>query len=335
MIRQKLSTTLLLVLIPSISALTSYSVTSAREAISTTPDTSTIRQMIGREKVVAFSKDYLIKSGLDAKDLAKWEAIIKTSLSYIVPSKKEGLLPNTDRLFATLDNAYAFVKEAVKKLNATYGPLYIQGKGAYVPRFDTFAITPATITELESVNRRARELKEKILNVAQTAFTRHYINAQQTPETWVNAYIRDQKGSLKSAEELFPGYTQFLKDYATSNYSYDTFKKSYSSKYGLIAHDEKSFANLLEQIERCDYRLEKNIFSVREGKKRDQLKKFAESIRAEFPTILTSLDFYKIGKNTSMQRTVLSAYAEAMEGVLNQIIRETKTLLDAIKSAKK
>lgn len=324
---QQLITTSLFLLIPT--------ATIAREALSTTPETSAIRLAIGREKVATFSKDYLIKSGLDAKDLAKWEAIIKTSLGYIAPSKKEALLPNTDRLFATLDNAYVFVKDAVKKLNTTYGPLYVQEKGAYLPHFDTFVVTPATITELENVNRRAQELKDQVLHVAQAAFTRHYIDAQPTPDSWVNAYIRNPKGSLKTAEELFPGYAQFLKDYAASNYSYDTFKKSYSSKYGLIAHDEKSYAHLLEQIERCNYRLGKNIFTVLEGKKRNQLKMFADSIRAEFPTILTSLDFYKMGKNTSMQRTVLSAYAEAMEGVLNQIIRETKTLLDAAKGAKK
>lgn len=301
-----------------------------------TPDTSFVRQMIGREKVVAFSKDYLIKSGLEDKDLAKWDATIKTSLGYITPSKKEELLPNADRLFYTLDNANAFVKETVKKLTTTYGPLYKKEGNAYVPHFENSTITSSDIKNLGDLNTQAKELREKVIAVAQAAFPRSYVDAQPAPEAWVKMYINDDAGKIQSAEALFPEYLEFLRDYAAVNHNYNDFKRIYSTRYGLIKQKpsetdkeikkrEDSFAALLEKIERCVYRLGEKKLSG--GKERTLLTKFANEIRAEFPGIYSTLDFYKIPKSTSMQRTVLSAYSEAMEGVLNQIIRETNTLL--------
>jgi len=198
----------------------------ATAAEQTIPPASTIRQMIGREKVVAFSKDYLIKSGLDETDLKKFENIIKTSLGYVVPSKKEALLTNADRLFYTLDNANAFVKEAVKKLHDTYGTHYIKKQDKYFPQLDLSTTPSSALSELTALHNQAKSLREKVLEVANTAFPRDYIEKLPTPDSWATTYLKNSDGSLKSPTDLFPKYSQFVKDFATSG-DYATFKKNY------------------------------------------------------------------------------------------------------------
>jgi len=333
-----------LLLLPSTVALTSSQPTlknasALQSGVTTAPSTTTVRQMIGRTKVVAFSKDYLIKSGLEENDLKKWDDTIKASLGYSIPSKNEEILPNADQLFYTLDNANVFVKNTVKKLTSLYGNVYLKKDGKYIPDFNTAPLDPAQLNELITLNKQAQELQKKVINVAQQAFPRSYIDAQPLPESWVKMYIKKDTGKLQSAQELFPAYLEFIRDYNSVKNVYPDFKKIYSSRYNLIKQKpsetdkelkkrEDSFAALLEKIERCEYRLSKD-------KEKAALRKFANEIRIEFPTILSTLDMYKIPKSTSMQRTVLSAYAEAMEGVLNQIIRETNILIEAAKTVTK
>lgn len=306
--------------------------------ITTAADTSMARQAIGREKVATFSKDYLIKSGIDDKDLVKWESTIQTFRDTIQLEPQEKSMGG---LFNELNTANTFVKETVKKLNATYGPLYEKKNDKYIPVFKQESLQPSTIDEITTLNNQAKKLRSKVVAVAHMAFPRTYVDAQPTPDSWVNTYIKNKKGELKSTEELFPHYTSFIKDFSTSA-SYDAFKTKYATKYNLTLKNEKSFTNLINTIEYCDYRVSQEILSLREKKKlkkiaaleedRKILKKATDNIRTEFPDLYSNLDFYKIPKSTSMQRTILSAYSEAMEGVLNQIIRETNTLLEAAKN---
>jgi len=306
-------------------------------AINTTATPSLARQVIGREKVAALSKDYLIKSGLDDKDLEKWDSTIQTFRDAITlePQEKPAV-----GLFNELNTANTFVKKTVKKLNSAYSPLYEKEKDKYVPRFK--GATQSDVDEITALNSQAKKLKDKVVAVMRMAFPRTYVDAQPTPDSWVNVYIKNKKGALKSAEELFPLYTEFLKD-LTASTSYEVFKTKYAAKYGLILNNEKSFTSLINQIEYCYYRVGQEILSLTEKKKskkitaleedRKVLKKISTDIRREFPDMYSNLDFYKIPKSTSMQRTVLSAYAEAMEGILKQIIRETDILLAAAKAA--
>jgi len=321
----------LLLLLPTLSI--------ASDKAATAPNTTTVRQGIGRAKVVAFSKDYLIKSGLDDKEIAKWDATIKTSLGYSTPSKNELLLSNADQLFYTLDNANAFVKTTVKKLNNLYSTLYVKKDGNYIPDFKTIPLQPASLNELTALHKQAQDLRAKVIDVAQQAFPRSYVDAQPAPDSWVKMYLQNDAGKLQTARELFPVYLELIRDYDSVKNVYTDFKNIYSSRYNLIKQKpsetdkelkkrEDSFAALLEKIERCEYRVSKD-------KEKAALRKFANEIRTEFPTILSTLDMYKIPKSTSMQRTVLSAYSEGMEGVLNQIIRETNTLIDAAQSVNK
>lgn len=303
----------------------------AKEAIEITP--SSVRQMIGREKVVAFSKDYLIKSGLDEKDLTKWESIIQKSRSFITPDKKGFELKNSDQLLYILDNAYTFVKTAVPALHTTFRSFYVKKGDKYIPEINI--LDEQQKMRLKTFNRQAQELKEKVLSVAQTAFPRSYIDEQEAPDTWVKTYLKNKDGKLLKAEEVFPLYKEFLTDYTASNMKYEVFQQNFGAKYGLIANKNdknyaKKYTELLEQIERCHYRLGEKTLSILEQKNRGLLKKIANEIRNEIPDIYTSLDFYIIAKSHSMERTVLSSYAEAMEGVLNQIIRETDLLLKSI-----
>jgi hypothetical protein len=290
-----------------------------------------VRQKMGREKVVTFSKDYLIKSGLDAKDIATWDATLKKVQGMITDKP----LANADTLFASLDTANSFVKKTVQELHDRYSKNYAKEQEKYIPTFKASEIQPTTIQDLEQYKKRAQQLRKMVLEVTQQAFSRSYIEAASTPAAWEKTYIKG-----KSAEQLLPNYQKLINDYSTSK-DYASFKTKFGTKYTLKAGDAKSFNNLLENIERCKYQLEHKKspilgipLSPLEQTNIKTLKSLAKNIRKEFPTSITTLDLYKITNDPSVQRAVLSAYAEAMEGVLNQIIRETGTLIDAARKTR-
>ena len=285
------------------------------------PSTTSIRQMIGREKVATFSKDYLIKGGLAAKDLANFEAAIKTAMVYINP-QEEALLPGIYRNFNTLDRAYDFAKKSISTLNKRYAQNYVKDEtGKLIPDFSKAPLSGEDLKELTTINTQAKDFQKDILAVSDKAFPRAYIESQPAPILWATA-IEDQTKDL-----IFPDHKKFITDYTKSK-SFENFKKNFGAKYNLT--DEKGIATLLDKIERYTYKLEQETFSLL-NQDIKTLKKCAAEIRKEFPAILSTLDFNKIALSTSFQRTVLSAYAEAIEGVINQIVRETNTLLAAAK----
>jgi hypothetical protein len=142
--------------------------------------------------VSTFAQIDLIKSGLNDKNLDAWWTNITTTFN----NAKNDII-DAGTYFKILNNVDIFIKSTVKKLNATFAPLYVKDGGSYVPHFENSAITLSDINELTAFNIKARTLKKDVVTIIDRMESYSKTKKDSVQRTVLSTYAMVMESVLK------------------------------------------------------------------------------------------------------------------------------------------
>ena len=278
---------------------------------------------ISSGSIVTFSKDNLIRSGLEVADLKKWNDTLEHYLKFVNKDIKSGVTPKVYQSYIQkLKKINTYVQQKVNILHTQYQDIYKKEGGKYIVNIDK--ASKINKEELKPIASQVSVYLSTIQEIFKFTFST-MLNNTTVPKIW-SKKLENQGGKLKGIKEIMPDFKKFFDQYEKNvkNGSFTDFLKEQKIT------TERGAESIANQMEAIRYILENNG-NQKKGRS-SMIKQATDIIRRlqiTYPQMLTSLEVAKMNSTEDRASTTLFAFADVLHGVLNAINREIGNLLDA------
>lgn len=279
-------------------------------------------QTLEGAKIVAFSKDHLIKGGLEDKDLRSWTDLTNSSNEYVQKQIEIGNLPSHyTRGLESLAHVFDFLKENIVDLHQKFGDSIVKDGARYRAKVSAEQLNDAEKERIKRIKEKAVLIKKEIASLSGGLFQAIEKNTP-IPTSWSSSLY--EKGKIKNASAILKNYEKVIADFNTI--SRDQFVQTYQ------LNQKMKPLELIDKLEKVAFIMgekQKTKPTQEREAQRSDIFKIIAFIKDRNPDLMSSLQQHKFGATEDKGTIILFAQAGAYEAVLSQFIRELEQLLAA------
>lgn len=287
-------------------------------------------QVLEGAKIVAFSKDFLIKGGLDEKDLKKWEDLTSVTNDLVDAALAQGAAPaQYQHYLDSIHDASVFFKDSVNALHEKYKKLgFKKIKDTVVATVGNTVFTPEAIEEMQTIVEQS-DLDRKHMS----EILKDILKSTVVARSWAEKYYT-KSGDLKDAKDILKKYKDIIKSYKKNKLNKQSFVQFLNIQK---ISDSKAAQKFVDDLQGIEYIMKAKLLLEEKVERRENLGAVQEIIkktREIYPEFLSVQEIAKLGSADKFS-TIIFAQAGAYEAVLGQLNREAKALLFAAQNKQK
>lgn len=305
-------------------------------------------QIIQGAMVTAFSKDSLIRGGLEPKDIKSWEDLTSVANELVDDAVKNEQRKNFYKEdVKALRLVYLLLKGAIDKLHNQYAQYYFKDGDKVKLNLGNKKLDDAAQAELKYILGELVEYQPQLRSINEKTF-KVIVQDVPTPERWSKELY--ENGKIIDANEVFKAYDKekiFKKNYKELLKQYKDNKdfQLFMRKKGVI--NQRSAENLYDALEKMAYIMQQKLNEYEKSsapqkawnkssnaERKENLEVILEiliKLRNMYPAMSPTLDALKFNSTADKISMILFVQSGALESVLNQFKREVQELLDASK----
>lgn len=287
-------------------------------------------QVLEGAKIVAFSKDFLIKGGLEQKDLTSWENVTGAANDLVAAAISQGTAPaQYQQNINAIGQAAQFFKASVHTLHEAYGQLgFKKVKDKVVVNVGNTQFPPAALEDLKGIVQKSASYQNDM-----SAILKDILKSMVSPRSWAEKYYT-KSGDLKDAKDIMKNYTDVIKSYNKNKLNKEPFAQFLNSQK---IKDDKAAQKFVDSLQGIEYIMGAKLLVEEKEDRRKNLvavQEIIEKTRAMYPEFLSVQEIAKLGEADKVT-TIVFAQAGAYEAVLGQLNRETRALVLAAENKMK
>lgn len=261
-------------------------------------------QVLEGAKIIPFSKDYLIKDGIQDKDLKNWDDVTLYANTLAAKQYSKDL--------KLISQVYRFLKDAVNALHSAYSTLGFSRVGKkLIVNSGKKTFSQQELNEIKKVI----DLSAKYQNDVRAIYKK-MIRPVAPSKNWTKKFYK-RENDIKDADAVWPGYVKML-DKLTSNFQ---------SEIG----DASKAKDILNKLDAVEYIMKEKLKKKEDDARRKNHTKvlnLIEKIRRQFPEIVSDLDLDKL-RSLDKISIIVFAQAGTYESVLGALNREAQAIYDS------
>lgn len=281
-------------------------------------------------KIVAFSKENLIKDGVEAKDLKGWNDVTRIANGFVRAAVNEGkALQEYADYVNEFEKAATFFKKSVDLLHGKYASIIGSLKKGTAQFELERTFSPDELKEIKDISDASASYERKMFEINAKIFNQ-YLEGAVAPMFWIEKkgfYTKpgtfSQGGELKDANDILKNYKKIIKNYETEK-DFKNFLQAQKIK------DKKAADKFLDALQGIEYIMKAKLLAQATETETEAYKNRAHNIAMvkeiiakihdEYPNLISPMEFGQIAE--LKDRIPLIVFAQA--GVLGEIFGQLK-----------